>query len=71
MKSEIIAGKTKVRGINKAIKTDKLLLHSGASGVTGKVLFFFFVLDDDCKGVFLIIISLAIKRNKKLLKEST
>lgn len=76
MKSEIITGKTKVMEINKAIKIDKLLLYSGASGVTGEVLFFLFsffflVLDDDYKGVFLIIISLAIKRNKKLLKEST
>lgn len=74
MKSEIITGKTKVMEINKAIKIDKLLLYSGASGVTGEVLFFLFsfflVLDDDYKGVFLIIISLAIKRNK-LLKEST
>lgn len=42
MKSEIITGKTKVMEINKAIKIDKLLLYSGASGVTGKVLFFLF-----------------------------
>lgn len=42
MKSEIITGKTKVMEINKAIKIDKLLLYSGASGVTGEVLFFLF-----------------------------